>query len=249
MGVLGAFAVLAALPAVAAAQTTPDTTAPTVTIASPVEGAQYVQGSAVAASYNCTDETDPVVGFCSGTVANGANLDTSVLGPGTFTVTARDAAGNEKVETRHYTVVVQDPGDIGGAAPATLNLTLGNATPFTPLIPGVAKDYTTQMTARVVSTAADATLTVADATGIAPGHLVNGNYVLASALKASATSTTGTSAAASTISDVPATLLTWSDPASEDVTVTFTQPLGVNDPLRTGTYSKTLTFTLSTTNP
>ena len=248
MGVVGAFAVLGAPPAVAAAQA-PDATAPTVTIVSPVEGAQYVQGSAVAASYNCTDETDAVVGYCAGTVADGANVDTSVLGPGTFTVTARDAAGNETVETRRYTVVVQDPADVGGQAPATLNLTLGTATPFSAFVPGVPKDYTTTLTARAISTAADATLTVADATGTAPGHLVNGSYVLASPLKASATSTTGASAPAATIGDAPATLLTWGAPASDDVTVTFTQPIGAADPLRTGSYSKTLTFTLSTTNP
>jgi hypothetical protein len=33
------------------------------------------------------------------------------------------------------------------------------------------------------------------------------------------------------------------------VTVGFKQPIGANDPLRTGMYSKTLTFTLSTTQP
>ena len=39
-------------------------------------------------------------------------------------------------------------------------------------------------------------------------------------------------------------------PVSNDaVTITFRQPIGANDPLRTGTYSKTLTFTLSTTTP
>ena len=43
---------------------------------------------------------------------------------------------------------------------------------------------------------------------------------------------------------------TWTGPTSnEPVTVTFTQHIGSTDPLRTGTYSKTLTFTLSTTNP
>ena len=33
------------------------------------------------------------------------------------------------------------------------------------------------------------------------------------------------------------------------VDVTFKQAIGANDALRTGTYSKTLTFTLSTTTP
>ena len=45
-------------------------------------------------------------------------------------------------------------------------------------------------------------------------------------------------------------LLTWTGPVSNDpVTVAFRQSIGAGDPLRTGTYSKTLTFTLSTTNP
>ena len=33
------------------------------------------------------------------------------------------------------------------------------------------------------------------------------------------------------------------------VTVTFKQAIGASDALRTGTYAKTLTFTLSTTSP
>jgi hypothetical protein len=48
----------------------------------------------------------------------------------------------------------------------------------------------------------------------------------------------------------PATLETWSAPVSNDaVALTFTQHIGQTDALRTGSYSKTLTFTLSTTNP
>ncbi len=43
---------------------------------------------------------------------------------------------------------------------------------------------------------------------------------------------------------------TWTAPVSNDVVdVTFKQAIGANDALRTGTYSKTLTFTLSTTMP
>ena len=48
----------------------------------------------------------------------------------------------------------------------------------------------------------------------------------------------------------PDALKTWTAPTSnEAVTVTFKQSIGANDALRTGTYSKTLTFTLSTTTP
>ena len=42
----------------------------------------------------------------------------------------------------------------------------------------------------------------------------------------------------------------WTAPVSNDpVTITFKQHIDANDALRTGGYSKTLTFTLSTTTP
>jgi hypothetical protein len=45
-------------------------------------------------------------------------------------------------------------------------------------------------------------------------------------------------------------VLTGNAPKSNDaVTATFKQAIGANEALRTGTYSKTLTFTLSTTTP
>ena len=48
----------------------------------------------------------------------------------------------------------------------------------------------------------------------------------------------------------PTSLLTYGGPVSNDaVTLGFRQVIGENEALRTGTYSKTLTFTLSTTNP
>ena len=42
----------------------------------------------------------------------------------------------------------------------------------------------------------------------------------------------------------------WNAPVSNDaVTIGFKQHIGATDALRTGAYSKTLTFTLSTTTP
>jgi hypothetical protein len=42
----------------------------------------------------------------------------------------------------------------------------------------------------------------------------------------------------------------WTGPVSNDaVTITFKQHIDATDALRTGAYSKTLTFTLSTTTP
>jgi hypothetical protein len=250
MGVLGVVALCAALPATAGAQTAdPDTTPPTVLVATPAQGATFVKGQPVTVSYSCTDET--AIADCVGTLANGASLDTSVAGPGSFTVTAHDAAGNTKVVTNTYSVVEQDPGDVGGSAPATLTLTLGPGATFAPFIPGTAKDYSTTMLAKVISTAADALLTVADPSATAPGHLVNGSYVLAQALKASAASVNGTSAPLADVGTpaAPTPLETWNGPANDDVTLTFVQPIGASDLLRTGGYSKTLTFTLSTTQP
>ena len=118
-------------------------------------------------------------------------------------------------------------GDVGGTVPATLALTLGAAASFGPFTPGVAKDYTAATTATVTSTAGDAALTVSD-----PGHLMNGTFALPEPLQVSFSKST------------------WTGPTSnEAVTVNFKQAVKATDALRTGAYSKTLTFTLSTTTP
>ena len=45
-------------------------------------------------------------------------------------------------------------------------------------------------------------------------------------------------------------MLSYAAPVANDaVTVSFQQAIGATDALRTGAYSKTLTFTLSTTSP
>jgi hypothetical protein len=62
---------------------------------------------------------------CVGTVANGANLDTSTVGDHTFTVTGTDLAGNQTVVTVHYTVVYTWNGyfaPISNTEDGTLNL-------------------------------------------------------------------------------------------------------------------------------
>jgi hypothetical protein len=137
-----------------------------------------------------------------------------------------------------------------GTVPATLGLTLGTAAAFGQFIPALAKTYTAKTTANVISTAGDAALSVADPSSTAPGHLVNGAFSLPSAVKATATSAGGAAATGGAVSGSPLTLLTYAGPVSNDeATVTFAQDIGSNDALRTGAYSKTLTFTLSTTTP
>jgi hypothetical protein len=143
------------------------------------------------------------------------------------------------------TSVVAPTGGVGGTVAPTLSLTLGAAVGFGPFTPGSMKDYDTTSTATVLSTAGDAALSVADPSSTAPGHLLNGTFVMPSALQARV----GTGAF-STLSGAPATLKTYDGPVSNDaVTVAFRQHVDANDALRTGAYSKTLTFTLSTTTP
>jgi hypothetical protein len=137
-------------------------------------------------------------------------------------------------------------GTVGGTVPATLSLTLGAPASFGALTAGLAKDYAAQTSANVISTAGNAALSVADPSSTATGHLVNGTFSLPSTLQANAGgpfADVGGSAA-------PTLLKSWTAPTSnEAVTVNFQQHVSANDALRTGSYAKTLTFTLSTTSP
>jgi hypothetical protein len=136
--------------------------------------------------------------------------------------------------------------------PATLSLTLGAPASFGSFIPGVPRDYNASMAANVISSAGDATLSVSDPSSNATGRLVNGSFSLPQVLQANASSMGGTGGALAPVggSANPTTLLTYNAPKSNDsVTVNFRQTIGANDALRTGTYGKTLTFTLSTSNP
>jgi hypothetical protein len=145
---------------------------------------------------------------------------------------------------------VNVPGTVGGTVPAQLSLTLGSAAAFGALTPGVAHTYTATMTGNVISTAGDGALSVTDPSTDAPGHLVNGAFSLPQALKVAAASPAGTGTAAGSVSGTPLNVLTYTGPTSNDaVTFTFTQDVGATDALRTGPYSKTLTFTLSTMTP
>jgi photosystem II stability/assembly factor-like uncharacterized protein len=142
-------------------------------------------------------------------------------------------------------------GGVGGSVPATLALSLGTAASFGTFTPGVGKDYSASTTADVLSTAGDTALSVADASGVASGHLVNGSFSLPQPLHAQASSpAAGPGSAFAPVSGDPLALLSWSAPVSHDpVTIALRQTIGGNDALRTGSYSKTLTFTLSTTSP
>ncbi|WP_037502626.1 S8 family serine peptidase [Solirubrobacter soli] len=153
-------------------------------------------------------------------------------GPVLLTATQADATGNASAASTAVGITVplgstSTPGDVSGVAPATLSLSLGAPASFGAFTPGVDRTYTASSTADVISSAGDATLSVSD-----PGHLANGAFSLTDPLSVSVSKSS------------------WSAPVSNDlVTVGFSQHIGASEALRTGGYSRTLTFTLSTTQP
>ena len=89
--------------------TPPDTTAPAIDLRSPVDGTEVAVGAEPVADFSCADEAGGSgLASCVGTVADGARLDTSVPGPVSVTVTARDVAGNESSVTHTANVVAGD---------------------------------------------------------------------------------------------------------------------------------------------
>jgi hypothetical protein len=232
-----------------------DQTAPTVTVNIP-EGAVYTQNRPVPLVFSCADEAGGSgIASCVGSTPSGSNLPTGTPGMQVLTITATDNAGNVFVKTVNYRVLdaTNVDGNVSGNVPGTLSLTLGAPAAFGAFTAGVARDYNATMTANVISTGGDAALSVADASSNATGHLVNGAYSLPSALQVRASSPGSTSSGVFANvggSAAPTPLLSYSGPISNDpVSIGFQQHVGATDALRTGTYSKTLTFTLSTTTP
>jgi hypothetical protein len=82
-----------------------DELAPQIAIASPADGAVFDQGATAIASFSCADGTGGSgIESCTGTVANGAALDTATLGTHALRVTATDKSGNVSSAVRSYTV-------------------------------------------------------------------------------------------------------------------------------------------------
>ncbi|RKQ93334.1 concanavalin A-like lectin/glucanase superfamily protein [Solirubrobacter pauli] len=138
--------------------------------------------------------------------------------------------------------------EISGSVPQVLSLAFNQATAnLGTFKPGVTADYTATLDATVTSTAPNAALTVHDASATAPGHLVQGSYVLPQALQVRA----GAGAFAPVGgASAPTPLVSYTGPKSLDaVAIALKQPIAATDGLHTGAYGKTLTFTLSTTTP
>jgi hypothetical protein len=156
----------------------------------------------------------------------------------TFTVTGRNEAATSYLAGIDLLVLdstaagqpvpsAEATTEVGGSVPSTLALALGPPATFGAFQPGVAREYVATTTANVVSSAANAALAVSE-----PGHLRNGSFTLPQPLR---------------VAIEPAV---WSDPVSNGSSgITFRQAIGADDALRTGAYTRTLTFTLSTTNP
>jgi hypothetical protein len=78
---------------------------PSVVIASPANGATYTQGQAVAAGYSCSAPAGATVTACTGPVADGAAIETTMLGQHTFAVNTADSEGLSASESASYVVV------------------------------------------------------------------------------------------------------------------------------------------------
>jgi X-Pro dipeptidyl-peptidase len=228
-----------------------DTTAPVITAPDVTAQTTDLTGTNVSFALPVATDTQDAGPTVTCDKTSGAKFP---IGTTTVTCTATDANGNASTKT--FNVVVYDVttanGDTTGTVPATLSLTLGTPGAFGAFTPGITKTYESSTTANVISTAGNALLSVADPSSDNTGHLVNGAFALPQPLQARARNAANTGTAYNTIgsSASPLNLLTYSGPASNDaVTLGFSQLVNSTDPLRTGTYSKTLTFTLSTTTP
>jgi feruloyl esterase len=161
-----------------------------------------------------------------------------------------EGGGRDIDDASNWRCATSVGGTVGGTVPATLSLTLGPPASFGAFTPGLDHDYEATTAATVISTAADVALSVADPSGTARGRLVSGAFSLAEPLRARASSPVGAGGTFAPLGDTPLTLLSYPAPVSNDpVNLAFRQHVAATQPLRTGTYAKTLTFTLTTTTP
>jgi type 1 glutamine amidotransferase len=190
--------------------------------------------------------------FDDGATATGATVSHSYLTGGSHSakLTVTYADGDTASANVAADVPPSQSTTVTGTVPATLALSLGAQPGFGTFTLGVANTYNAATTANVLSSAGNAALSVADTNTLAPGHLVNGTFVMPQALKARATNAANPSTVFADVSANPLTLLNYPGPIANDaVSLQFQQTIGSTDPLRTGQYAKTLTFTLSTTSP
>ena len=174
-----------------------------------------------------------------------------------YTSVARiQVTSGSNAPTEQILLVGKSTGDaqvpIGGNVESLLNLSIPtNGGSFGTFVPGIAANYNTALAANVTTTTADAALTVTDPDAANPGYLVNGAFKLASPVTIR---TLGLGDPASTpftpLGAGSMSLRSWSGPVTnEQLTIGLRQAISNSEALRAGNYSKTLTFTLSTTTP
>jgi hypothetical protein len=100
-------------------------TQPDIAVQVPATGATYGVGSSVAADFSCA-AGGAAVSTCVGSVADGAPIDTSSLGPKSFTVIATDANGDQQTSTVNYRVIAA-PTLAGTASDALLGSPITDA--------------------------------------------------------------------------------------------------------------------------
>lgn len=101
----------------------PDELAPEITITSPASGATYLLGATVVADYGCVDEDDGSgVATCGGDLPAGDRIDTSAVGPKTFSVTATDVAGNSDTKSVDFQVAYGFSGFASPVDPGAVNV-------------------------------------------------------------------------------------------------------------------------------
>jgi sugar phosphate isomerase/epimerase len=177
---------------------------------------------------------------------------------GTTSVARLNITSNSDTATENVLLVGKSTNDslnpIGGDVPSLLQLSIPTgAGSFGTFVPGVARDYLTQLAATVTATTGDAALSVTDPSTNATGKLVNGTFSLASPFGVRAVGLGDSPLPAYTpvnSDSTPLLLRSWNGPVTNaPLTLGFRQSIGAAEALRAGTYSKTLTFTLSTTTP
>ena len=234
----------------------------TISVASPVEGSAHKVGSTIVADFACADNA--AVESCTGTVADGETITNSSLGNKVFRVTAIDSAGNITTKDVPYMVnsteVTMPVGSPTGSVDTTLALALPTSSPsFGVFTPGVAREYLTSTQVRATSTAGDAAISIHDAATTGTGRMVNGTATLTNALQAYASFSTTANPPIPAVAGpggnvgsaaAPTSLISYTAPVTSSlITLTFRQNITATETLRSGSYGKTLTFTLSTTAP
>ena len=105
----------------------------------PDDGAVFMLGAVVAASYTCEDGAGSGVASCTSSVPSGSPIDTAAAGAKTFTINASDRVGNSSSLTVNYTVqapltpsaitVVSQPNPSVVGQSVTITATVTGSTP------------------------------------------------------------------------------------------------------------------------